>query len=73
MLEQLFEALNSINWTKGKGDITAITIKSYHQHGQQFQGTVHRRLTSITDTRSFTLNGNVVKFLGRQRTIKTPD
>jgi len=72
MLDQLFAALNSINWTKGKGDIVSINIEAYRQHDQPYRGTVNRKMTSFTDTRSFTVTGNTVKFLGRQRQIKTP-
>jgi len=70
MVGQLFDALNSINWTKGKGDILSITITPSRRHNQPHRGTVHRQMTSFTDTRSFTVTGNTVKFLGRQRTIK---
>jgi len=67
MIKQLFEALNSINWSKGKGDILSVTIEVSCQH--DFRGTVFRKMTSFTDTRSFTVKDNTVKFLGRQRKI----
>lgn len=72
MLDQLFDALNVINWNKGKGDIVSIVVEQSRHHDQPHRGIVHRKMTSSTDSRSFTVVGNTVKFLGRRRKLKTP-
>jgi hypothetical protein len=67
--QELRETLEKINWTKGKGDLTNITIIR-NKHGQPTHGTVNRKFPYAgTDTRKFSIKGNTINFLRAQRTI----
>jgi hypothetical protein len=67
--QELRETLEKINWSKGKGDITNITIIR-NKHGQPTHGTVNRKFPHAgNDTRKFSIKGNTINFLRAQRTI----
>jgi hypothetical protein len=66
-LGRLYDQLNAINWTYGKGDIQHVTI---YDRKDFFAGKVLRRMQYGTDEKTFTIRGNKLKFLGKQRTIK---
>ena len=67
--QELRETLEKINWSKGKGDLTNITIIR-NKHGQPISGTVNRKFPHAgNDTRTFSIKGNTINFLRAQRTI----